>query len=347
LWRLGRRLGAVVAGCLVGAWPALAFGAAHGWSNVFLPDGDGSALARFGPRFVQFFQVELPISLDLRVEGSLSWINPLAGVALTVVVLGGFGALVVVVARGGAPRCRLPVLTLLLLPFLYALNIDANHVGQGRYVLFGVSMAALLVGVGLENGGLALVRRLRWPRAEFLWVASLGVLALVGAITLAREPGTLIVGLNAPDVPMPTNDVGARTLVLRHHVQDAFADYWIAYRLSFEMDERPIVTPTFYDRNRSLAREVSASRDPAYLFVSSSRTVSGFENWCRGHDVPARVWSDGGFTLAQPSRRVLPAQVGRDVLGGGPAARPANAAGPEPAVSRQAPPVRVARPVRS
>jgi hypothetical protein len=328
LWRLGRRLGAVVLGCIVGAWPAIAFGAAHGWSNLFLPHGDGSAMARFGPRFVQFFQVELPIFLDLRVEGTLSWINPLVGIVTTVMVFGGFCALVVVVARGRARRCRLPVLTLLLLPLLYALNCDANYVGQGRYVLVGMSMAALLVGVGLENGGRTLARRVRWPRAEILWATALVVLALVGSVTLGREPGTLIVGLNAPDVPMPANDAGARALLLRHHVDDAFADYWIAYRLTFETNESSLITPTFYDRYRPLAREVDASRDPAYLFVSSSKTVTRFEDWCRQHAESVRVWRDGGFTLVLPATRLLPDEVGRNILGEGPTARPTNAAGP-------------------
>jgi hypothetical protein len=337
LWRLGRRLGAVLVGCLVGAWPAIAFGAAHGWSNVFLPQGDGAALARFGPRFVQFFQVELPVYLDLRVEGTLAWFNPAAGIALTVIALGGFGVLVVAVARGRARRCRLPVLTLLLLPILYALNCDADDVGQGRYVLVGMTMAALLVGVGLENGGRALAGRLRRPSAEFLWATSLVVLALVGSVTLGREPGAFIVGLNAPDVPMPVNDTGARTLLLRHHVPDAFADYWIAYRVTFETDERTVVTPTFYDRYRPFVRQVDASRDPAFLFVSSSKTVSRFEDWCREHSVPVRVWTDGGFTLVLPSSRLLPAEVGRDILGEGPSARPANASGPVTSIRRPVP----------
>jgi hypothetical protein len=329
LWRLGRRISAVVVGGLVGAWPAIAFGVVHGWSNVFLPGGDGSALARFGPRFVQFFQNELPLALDLRVEDSLSWLNPVLGVALTVIVLGGFGALVVVVARGEARRCRLPVLTLLLLPFLYAFNVGANTAGQGRYVLYGMTMAALLVGVGLENGGRLLARRWRRPKAEILWAAALGFLALVGAVTLGREPGAVIVGLKAPDVPMPANDSGVQALVVRHHIRDAFADYWVAYRLTFETDERTMVTPDFYDRNRALNRQVSASRDPAWLFVSSSKSLPEFEAWCRRHGVPVRAWSDDGFTLVLPSSRVLPSQVGQVVLGEQATVRPANATGPE------------------
>ena len=314
LWRLGRRVGAVVVGGLVGASPAIVYGIAHGWSNLFLPGGDGTALSRFAPRFVQFFQDEIPIALDLRVEGTLSWLNPAVGIGLTVVVLGGFGALAVVVARGGARRCRLPVLTLLLLPFLYAINSTANHVGQGRYVLDGMTMAALLVGVGLENGGRALARRRPWPRAQFLWAAMLALLALIGAITLSREPGAVIVGMGAPDVPMLASDTGARALVLRHDVHDAFADYWVAYRLTFETDERTVVTPEFYDRYPPFNAQVSSSRDPAYLFLSSSKTLSEFEAWCRQHGVRVRAWSDGGYTLVVPSSRVLPAQVGRRAL---------------------------------
>ncbi len=347
LWRLGRRFGAVVVGGLVGASPAIAYGLAHGWSNLLLPGGDGSALARFAPRFVQFFQDELPIALDLRVEGTLSWLNPALGIALTVVALGGFGALVVVVARGGARRCRLPVLTLLLLPFLYAVNSDANHVGQGRYVLDGMTMAALLVGVGLNNGGRALARRRSWPRAQVLWAAMLALLALVGAFTLGREPGPVLVGFGAPDVHMPANDAGVQALVRRHDVHDAYADYWVAYRLTFETDERTVVTPEFFDRYPPFNAQVSSSRDPAYLFVSSSKTVSDFEDWCRQHGVRVRSWSDGGFTLVVPSRRVLPGQVGRPDLSDAPRPGTVSSVHQDIALSRPVRPARADPPIRS
>ena len=196
LWRLGRRFGAVVVGGLVGASPAIAYGLAHGWSNLLLPGGDGSALARFAPRFVQFFQDELPIALDLRVEGTLSWLQPrprhrVSRWSRSAVLApwwwwwpgeGPDGA-----GSPCSPCCFSPSST--------PVNSDANHVGQGRYVLDGMTMAALLVGVGLDNGGRALARRRSWPRAQVLWAAMLALLALVGAFTLGREPGPVLVGL--------------------------------------------------------------------------------------------------------------------------------------------------------
>ena len=59
-----------------------------------------------------------------------------------------FGA----VLAGRAPRCTLPVLTIALLPVLYALNPLADNAGQGRYALFAVPLAALLTTLVLATG---------------------------------------------------------------------------------------------------------------------------------------------------------------------------------------------------
>ena len=314
MWRLGRRMGVVLLGAVVGAAPAIVYGVAHNWSNLRYPDGDHAVLVGFTTRLAQFFRVELPIMLNLRVEGSLAWVSEALGLVLLVVALAALVALAYVVARGRAKRCRLPLLTLVLLPILYTLNPLTSHVGQGRYALFGLSMATLLVGVGVERAAGAVATR--WPtlHLEVGWVAGLALLAAMGILAMGKEPGSVIVGFSAPDVPMHADDAGLQALVRLHDVRDAYANYWIAYRLTFESDEATIATPLSDDRYPPYPRVVASSADPAYLFISTSASVGRFEQWCQDNAITVKTWSSGGFTVVQPTSKVLPREVASGVL---------------------------------
>jgi hypothetical protein len=217
------------------------------------------------------------------------------------------------VLAGRAPRCRLPVLTLALLPFLYAFIPLADHAGQGRYAFFGLPMAALLIGAGLDRAG-ALARRqgIAWGQ-RLMWVAGLAFACALGTIGLYDEPGQALVTFPAPDVAMPIDDSALRALLAAHAVRDAYAPYWMAYRVMFETGGRTAVTPYGYDRYPPIAASVDASPDPSYLFVTASKTVSSFELWCHGHHVGYQAWHRGSFTVIQPAVKVslgeLPATV--------------------------------------
>jgi hypothetical protein len=216
------------------------------------------------------------------------------------------------VIAGRAPRCELPVLTLALLPFLYSVNPLADHVGQGRYALFAIPMAALLIGAGLDHAGVVVRRRGWWrPRGgeegpRLVWAAGLASACLLGVAGLRAEPGQALVAFPAPDVAMPVDDSSLRALLATHAVKDAYAPYWMAYRVMFETGGQTEVTPYDYDRYPPIAAAVSASPDPAYLFVSASRTVSSFEAWCHHQDVGCQVWRLGDFTVVQPATRIRP-----------------------------------------
>jgi hypothetical protein len=314
LWRLGQRVGLVVLGALVGALPAIVFGAKHSWSNLRLPGGNGGVFDVLPKNLKEFFRLEGPVALSLRTEGNFRWVEGALGIAVWVAVLVGLIWLAYVVLQGRAARCRLPLLTVALLPFLFALNPLSQHPGQGRYVLFGLSMGAVLVGVGIERAGLALAHAWAHLKAEVVWTAALALLAVLGIAVIATDPAVTLAGFDTAGVPMPFDDSGLQTLVAAHHVRFAYAPYWVSYRLTFETQESTIASPDDLVRYPPMAGAVAASRAPAFLFPAASAAVGRVEAWCHTHHVAVEAWSRGGFTVIQPSAHVTPAQLGPGVL---------------------------------
>ena len=328
--RLGWRLLAIVAGGIVGGLPVLWYGATHDWRNLHMPGYRADLLTGFPHRFLQFFPIEGPIAMGVRVEGSFAWIGGYAGEILAAAGAAALLITALVVISGRAPRCRLPVLTIALLPVLYGFNPLADHVGQGRYALFAVAMAALLIGVGLERAGVLLQHRTAGrahrqvaaapsarsggPRPRLVWIAGLACACALGTIGLRDEPGRRLVSFPAPDVPMPVNDSALRVLIAAHGVKDAYASYWIAYRVMFETGGRTEVTSYDFDRYPPITAAVNTSPDPAYLFVAASRTVSSFEAWCHDHHVGYQTWHRGGFTVVRPAAKVTPSMLLAEVL---------------------------------
>jgi len=299
LWRARRHSPALLCGAAVGAFPLFVFGVTHHWSNFAVPGGSG-LIAGVPHRLAQFFATEAPIALGARVEGSLTWVGGPFGIAVASAVCGAVVALGVVVAKGGAARCRLPVLTVVLLPLLYSLNQDADVVGQGRYVMFGAAVGALLVGVGLDNVAHLLGQR--------VLVGGMAALVVLGAAGLSMEPAPLLVHFGAPDVAMPINTAPLQAALVAHDVRDAFANYWIADRTTFESGGRVAVT-AYARQYPPFAGAVLSSNDPAYIFVTTSATLGRFESWCAHAGVPVHAWRAGSFTIVQPVTKVLPARL--------------------------------------
>jgi 4-amino-4-deoxy-L-arabinose transferase-like glycosyltransferase len=330
LRQLGRRLSVIVAGAATGAAPALWFGVTHDWLNLHAPgpaSGPG-LIAGFPARFAQFFTVEAPIAMGVRDEGpSLAWVGGHFGEIAAIVAAAALAVTAWSVVSRRAPRCVLPIMTLALLPFIYSANSLADDVGQGRYVLFAVPMAALLAGVAIERAGCAAQRWITaLPRpagrrrggtaARLTWLAGIALGCALGTAGLVAEPGRQLVAFPAPDVAMPMNDSALQRLLRVHGVKDAYATYWIAYRVMFETGGMVKVTAYDYDRYPPIAAAVGASRDPAYLFVATSRTVRSFEKWCHDHHIGYQAWRLASFTVVLPSAKVTPGLLPHAVLGG-------------------------------
>jgi hypothetical protein len=323
LARLRWKLAATVAGGIAGWFPSLIFGVTHDWTNLHMPGGD--LLAGFPSRLGQFFTTEGPIVMGVREEGSLAWLGGPAGEVLAWLGVAALILTAAAVVRNRAPRCRLPVLATALLPILYALIPLADHTGQGRYAEFAIPMGALLIGIGPDRaadrsqpanpGQAANPGRAGTRTARSTATIGLVLACALGTAGLLADPGQQLVAFQAPDVAMPASDAGLLHLLAVHGITDAYSNYWIAYRVTFETGGRATVTPYDYDRYPPIAQMVDASPDPPYLFISASRTTAAFQAWCRAHAIAYRAWSDGGFTVVRPMTKVTPGVVPTAVLG--------------------------------
>jgi hypothetical protein len=58
-------------------------------------------------------------------------------------------------------------------------------------------------------------------------------------------------------------------LLDREHVTRLYANYWLAYRISFETRERIVATSYNFVRDLKADRLVKQSANPAYVFMST------------------------------------------------------------------------------
>ncbi|MGH2718907.1 MAG: hypothetical protein ACRDJU_10040, partial [Actinomycetota bacterium] len=296
-------LPATAAGALVGAAPWLRYNLLHHWASLHFAPQPVSAGGYWG-RLEGFFRLALPQALSLRGTYTGTWVLATAGKVAYVLLLAGFASWVAItLIRSNKSRAtwgtRAPLLVAfiaIVYPFLFAASPFSWYVDFPRYLLFLAPAVAVLL-------GLAAGRSWRW----------LPLVVLTGALTV-----TGIASLNAsgqarpyaPDVHIPTDLSALQGLLARYRVRDAFADYWLAYRTTFQTGETTLVDPTLVVRDPVINAEVRASPDPAYLFVSRSVTLQRFEQSCQRLGDPIAIHRSGPFTLVQPQRKVLPGQAG-------------------------------------
>lgn len=256
LWLAWRRprayrlapLGAM--GFAIGALPWLAWNARNGWKAVF-PSAVAAEDSSYIERLGDLFTTVLPTWLGLRLPYTLDWVFGRAvGVALLALVLAGFAAALV-----RRPRALEPLLVAgVLFPFLYAASSYTYYVAEPRYLVFVAPLPALLLG-----------RLLTRP-----WVAAV---ALTGAVafsayglTRIEEQGRFLPRA-ARDVRVPPDMGPLIDFLERRGATRVLADYWVAYRLSFESRERVIATSTRFVRYVPHDRLVRRSAYPSRVFV--------------------------------------------------------------------------------
>ncbi|HWD09454.1 MAG TPA: hypothetical protein VHA57_10210 [Actinomycetota bacterium] len=293
-------LPAAAAGAAVGAAPWLRYGLIHHWASLATIQRQPAGTPAYAGRLLGFFKTALPEALSLRQPYTGRWELGRAGPVLYVTVLAGFALWLALALlrslRPGATRGPLLVaLVALTYPFLFAASPMSWYVAFPRYLLFLAPAVALLLGLAAAR--------------SWVW---LPLLALAGVLTV-----TGIASLNAsgqaqpygPDVHVPVDLAPLQSLLTRYHVRDAFADYWLAYRTTFQTGETTLVDPTYVVRDPLIDGQVRASPDPAYLFITASATLTAFERDAQQLGVPLALHAEGPFTLALPQRKVLPGQL--------------------------------------
>jgi hypothetical protein len=235
----------------------------------------------------------IPSALGLRFTVTEHWLLPPVGQALYWIGLLALAVAALRLRRSGS----LLILAAAAFPFLAALSPSGGYVGEGRYLIFVWPLLALMLAGLLST----------WSRRR---VASIALLVLVGAISFAglrRVPD--VVSPYAPDVLVPVRMAPLVRGLERLRVRHVFAQYWVAYRLGFESEERVHATPVYSVRDTHWLAE--ARRDPhtGYVFVAGSATEPRFRAGLGRLGIPYTRRRLGDFVLILPARRTSPEAV--------------------------------------
>lgn len=293
LLRHWRRYPLIVVGFVAGAAPWLVYNVRHDWRSLHLPGQATTGPNGYVDHLHGFFTVALPMALGLREPFTTDWVAP-GAMALYVVALGALAWIAV-----DAVRRRSPLLPLVAIagayPFLYALSPFSWYVATPKYMLFLLPVLCLLVASVLG----------RQSRSSLIALGVALVVAVVGTVGIVRvntAPG-------APDALVPTRLDGVGALLEANGVRHAFANYWVAYRVTFELSERVQLTAIDYPRATAIDRAVRADPRPAYLFVDGSSWLARFRDALVRLSVPAETHQRGPWVLIVPGRKLLPEEA--------------------------------------
>ena len=229
---------------VVGALPALAWNLRHGWASLHLETG---ASFSYSHRLRIFLSPVLPEDIGLRFVDSQRWIVPgLVGVTLYVGLFLLFAA--------GAVRARgrdvmIVYLTAAAFPFLVALSPKAIALSDPRYAMVLGPCLAVIVAQ---------------PATTYRRAAAVLVIAFaLSAIGLRGADDWRVTHANVTGPTTPRSLAPLVATLDRLHVRRVFANYWLAYRLSFDSNERIVAVENGFDRLAPQGGDVLPLRDPA------------------------------------------------------------------------------------
>ena len=250
-------------------WAALVPGS-HQFDKGYL--GNINVLLRHG----------LPVALGLNVIER--WIVPIVFPIIYLAII--VGATIALALR--RPKPWFLVLVVVSFPLLWGAFPVSGVVGEGRYVMFILPGLTLL-----------LMYAARHPVAQVvLLVAALAVsVEGVHRIRCCTAPA-------APDVSMPRRTGPLIDALEAHHVTHFVADYWIAYRITFETNERIIGSPVAFKRWPPFDRAVAADPHPTAVFITRSATGPTYRRGLVRLGIRYDRYDAGDFVVYQPVRKV-------------------------------------------
>ena len=291
---------------LLGGLPWWLYNIRHDWPSLHAHNGGGGSSAL--GHLHNLASSTLPTALGLRLPFSLSWLPDIEiGVALYALALGGFIWLLV----RRPPGLVLPLLAAVVFPILYAASPYASLESEPRYLTLLVPVFALLAAYTAGSPPRAL--------AVFLGAGAFSIagLALMDARNLAAQ--------RVGGVALPADFHPLLSTLEEHHASRVWATYWVAYRVTFESDERIVaaepgssryeihngrVVPTgeaeigTQGRHADYQLEVAASRDVAHVFAAGENEARARPLLQRAGYVLVRT---DGFDVWFPPRKAATA----------------------------------------
>lgn len=316
----GRLLGiwipTAAAGLLAGAYPLIDYNLSSGFETAEAMFG-GTGSVSEAPLFLyRFFRHSLPILAGLaQASSSQQFFWPafsagLAGWWPAALLLAGLFALLAFSQVGrllalllgkpeGADGRSLLTLLLVVVPTAFVLSKFRDLTTEPRYLLPLYSAVPLLAAV-LTSSPL---------RRRIAPVVVAALIALNGYNLANLDPQ-----LNLPDTAIGSTASNRAELAGFLHsrgLDRVYADYWLGYPLAFESRERivPSVASGGFNRYLPYAQLVSASPDPAFLFVAGSQEESAFtarlvergvDAWKESVSIYSVYWGASPLDRARP-----------------------------------------------
>lgn len=246
---------------LLGLLPAIVSNVRSDWLSLRLPD-QGTHVTTYWQRLRGFFTEGFPLVTGAKIPYIGDWVLPILG---PLMVVGGVAVIIAAVASilrkkfRTTPGHYMLVLLVLMYPFIFAVSPFSWFVGDGRYLSF------LWVGIALLTA---------FVTARFREVVAVGLAALCvfTMATLLDWPGQRY----SHDLLTEDLDPLVKTLD-DSGVKHAYADYWIAYRVTLETNERITVSPAWTHRKITLKERVeSSTENTVYVTFKNSKEERDF-----------------------------------------------------------------------
>ena len=240
---------------VVGALPSLVWNARHDWGSL---DSTIANTTSYAHRLRIFLSPLLGMLLGLRTPYTQERLLPSVLTLLAYAALAGLFVY-------GAYRARHRAASLLyvvaaLFPFVYALAPQTLFSQEPRYLLVLSPVVVLLV---------AQLGTTYWRG-----IAVLGVALAISVATLARMETYL--AEVPPQPPKAPRDLAPLVATLdRLGVDRVYADFWLAYRLAFDTDERIVAAQNKLERVGVVNGDAIPARHPFIRRRSYEREVEG------------------------------------------------------------------------
>lgn len=280
----------LVAGLALGALPWLVHNLTNNWRSITetlaTPHGD------YSDHLTGAIRNGIPAILGLRAPWTQQWVlTPWLGRAVYVLALAGLLLLAyrVVFVRSERTGKQLLVLIALLYPFIFSWSSQGWFVTEPRYFFLLAPIVVILAVSAIRH----------WTPQLFVTAVCVAVLSSTAGLSFA-DAGNATFGL-APNVALPA-DISLLIEALEDNgVRHIYANYWIAYRVVYETDERIIAFPEEGKvRIADQAAEVAADPAAAHVFLIGSTSGPPYTSALDASGVPYNRIEAGAFVIYIP-----------------------------------------------
>jgi hypothetical protein len=294
--RLGNRITSAwiaVPAAVVGAAPWLRVNLSGSWMTSLNTNALGDYRhTSYIHRLIVFMGEGLGVTLGVHVNGH--WRGPSFMPTLVIVLV--VGVLITVALQPGRNRALLLAI-IVTYPFVFALFPLSYTVGEGRYVLYLWPFLALAF--------------MYAARRRSFQIAMLAVVVILSVASLRTIENNL---RRVPDQPLPWHNTALQARLHQLGVHDAYADYWIAYPLTFQTREHIDVVPILGSRFAGYDRQIHADPRPAWILLTGSRVAARFQKQLQARGISYTRDLVGPFAVYLPGTQVTPEQFDRRIF---------------------------------